>query len=146
MQDIIINQVRDFNRFYTNFLGIVNRYILGSSYSLPEARILFEINRKKKVSAAEIVKLLQIDKGYLSRILTNFEKKGLTKRVISELDGRVYLTSLTTSGRKEFSAIDQASADHINRMISQLDHEERVELLAAMQTIKSLLSRVGSET
>lgn len=143
---MIINQVRDFNRFYTNFLGIVNRYILGSSYSLPEARVLFEINRRKRVSAAEIVKLLQIDKGYLSRILTNFEKKGLTKRERSEFDGRVYLTSLTASGKKEFSTIDQASAEHINGVICQLDHEERVELLAAMKKIKSLLSRVESET
>lgn len=71
--DEIISWMRDFNRYYTNVLGLLDQHILGSSYSLSEARVLHEIGRTQPCTAAALAGTLHIDAGYLSRMLKRFE-------------------------------------------------------------------------
>ncbi len=66
MNDVEVRarEIRKFNRFYTNIIGLVNQTILESPYSLAEARVLLEIDNAQQCTASDLTKLLQIDPGY----------------------------------------------------------------------------------
>src|SRR5262245_13499307 len=106
MKSDTIEEVRKFNRFYTNLLGLLDRHLLRSAFSLPEARALYELSRHSGASAKEIGESLKMDKGYLSRILSEFERKGLLARMKSKSDGRASKLSLTAKGKSEFRKIN----------------------------------------
>ncbi|HEY8915810.1 MAG TPA: MarR family transcriptional regulator, partial [Chitinophaga sp.] len=65
MKKELVNTLRDFNRFYTTVLGVVNNHILESDYSLTEARIIYEVNEQEGITARTIKEKLQIDEGYM---------------------------------------------------------------------------------
>ena len=77
--DEFVAEIRNFNRFYTNFIGLVNRHILQSPYSLAEVRDLLEIDTAGKCTARDLTGKLDIDPGYLSRMLSRFVKNGLVE-------------------------------------------------------------------
>ena len=68
-KDLMVKEIRNYNRFYTDFLGILDQKILDSQYSLTEARILYEINVIKNCNAKKIMDIINIDRGYMSRII-----------------------------------------------------------------------------
>src|SRR3974390_413375 len=80
--------VRRFNRFYTQKLGVLRRGWLHSPYSLTEARVLYEIRERKRATASDIARDLDLDAGYLSRILRRFQRLGLIRKDVSPDDGR----------------------------------------------------------
>jgi len=75
-----INEIRSFNRFYTNVLGLLNQHILDSDYSLTEVRVLHEISKTKHCTANTLVNQLEIDRSYMSRIIKYLEKMNLLLR------------------------------------------------------------------
>jgi len=79
MKSQFIKEIRAFNRFYTNIIGLLDKHILNSNYSLPEVRIMFELYHNAGLTASDITSLIDIDKGYLSRILKDFQKNKLIK-------------------------------------------------------------------
>ena len=85
----IIKQIRQFNRFYTNIIGVVDKHILNSEYTLTEGRILYEIYFTKDCSAKKIKSHLNIDWGHLSRIISSFVKKSLVTKMTSSEDKRI---------------------------------------------------------
>src|SRR5262245_15474930 len=104
-----IEGIRSFNRFYTDIIGLLDEHILNSKYSLPEARILYELYHHEPLTSSDIINNLQIDKGYLSRLLRQFEKKKLLDKKKSPQDGRAAYLRLTASGKKEFESLNKAS-------------------------------------
>src|ERR1700680_1211262 len=96
-RDQRIAAVRGFNRFYTRQIGVLRKTFLDSAYSLGEARVLYEIASNGAPTASEIARSLDLDPAYLSRVLRNFEKRGLIQRRTSSKDGRQ--THLTLSVR-----------------------------------------------
>ena len=83
-----IAAVRRFNRYYTRQIGVLRKRFLDSPYSLAEARVLHEIANKKAPTASEIARSLDLDPGYLSRVLRNFERRGLIRKCTSPNDRR----------------------------------------------------------
>ena len=135
-----IGTVRQFNRFFTRQTGVLREGLLHSPYSLPEARILFELGQSNQVTASKLGRELGLDAGYLSRILARLEQQGLLEKVRSENDGRQLLLSLTAAGREAFALLDQRSREEVSEMLENLSEDDQQHLLKAMQTIESLLS------
>ncbi|TMF81543.1 MAG: MarR family transcriptional regulator, partial [Chloroflexi bacterium] len=101
-----VNAVRAFSRFYTKTLGLLRDGLLSSPYSLTEARIIFELANRGSMEVAELRSLLDIDAGYLSRILARFAKSGLATQERSKADGRRQVIQLTRRGRAAFKLLD----------------------------------------
>jgi DNA-binding MarR family transcriptional regulator/N-acetylglutamate synthase-like GNAT family acetyltransferase len=134
-----IDIVRDFNRFYTRQLGLLDRGLLGSEFTLTEARVLYELANRDDITATEIARELGIDLGYLSRLLAKFERRRYIKRTRSPVDARQSSLHLTSKGRAAFDPLNRAAADQIAAMIDPMTLERRCELLAAMQNVQRLL-------
>jgi DNA-binding MarR family transcriptional regulator len=136
-----IHRIRDFNRFYTNVIGLVDRHVLHSPYSLSEARILYEIRHSENCTARTIKEMLNIDEGYLSRIIDRFISSGILKKKRSSTDGRAYLLSLTKKGEREFDKLNQASDVSVQRLIEKLSAQDLKELVSMMAGIQKILSQ-----
>ena len=135
-----IATVRGFNRFYTRQIGVLRKTFLDSPYSLGEARVLYEVARGNgAATATDIGRALELDAGYLSRLLRNFEKRGLLRRTASATDARQSHLALTARGRKDFTPLDRRSQDDIGAMLGRLGSDDQLRLIAAMSTIQTLL-------
>ncbi|MFC3652674.1 GNAT family N-acetyltransferase [Dyella humi] len=132
--------VRNFNRFYTRQIGVLDEGLLASAFTLTQARVLFELGTRKTVTASEIGELLGLDAGYLSRIIQNFISQGLITRQASPEDGRQWMLSLTSEGRKAFRNLDRASHKLTATHLSRLSEPGRHRLLMSMQEVQRLLS------
>jgi DNA-binding MarR family transcriptional regulator/N-acetylglutamate synthase-like GNAT family acetyltransferase len=135
-----VQAVRRFNRFYTKQIGVLQEGLLDSPFSLSEVRVLYELAHRERATAAELVRDLGLDAGYLSRILTRFETQGLLRKVPSESDGRQSVLSLTAKGRKAFAPLDNRSDNQVQAMLTNLSTEDQERLAAAMSTIEGLLA------
>ncbi len=134
-----IATVRGFNRFYTRQIGVLRKTFLDSPYSLGEARVLYEIASRDAPTASEVGRALDLDAGYLSRVLRNFEKHGLIRRTTSTSDARQSHLTLTPRGRKEFGPLERRSQHDIGAMLGRLSSDEQLRLIGAMATIETLL-------
>ena len=95
--------IRRFNRFYTREIGVLDGNLLQSGFSLAEARILYELAQTPEISATEIGEKLNLDRGYLSRMLRAFQRKRLISRKTDAADKRRSHLSLTEKGRTIFT-------------------------------------------
>ncbi|MBM0105766.1 MarR family transcriptional regulator [Steroidobacter sp. S1-65] len=144
--DSIISDVRQFNRFYTKTIGVLGEGMLGCGYSLSEVRVLYEIANGENVMAADLVRTLGMDFGYVSRILALFEKRGFLKRQRSDTDARKSLLILTTRGRKAFEALNQQARDEIAKLLEPLATHQQLQLQANLRQVQSLLDPAERST
>src|SRR5262245_56290622 len=128
--------VRDFNRFYTNVIGLLRGGLVDTPYTLTEARVLYELAQQEAVEVAELRRDLDIDAGYMSRILGRFESAGLVDRTRSAADGRRQVIRLTEPGRAAFGTLDERTATQIRALLDRLSATDRQRLLAAMGEIR----------
>jgi DNA-binding MarR family transcriptional regulator/ribosomal protein S18 acetylase RimI-like enzyme len=133
-----IDAVRRFNRFYTRKIGVLRKGYLGSPFSLPEARVLYELYSRQDTTASDIAAALDLDQGYLSRLLQQFEKRGLVTREASKDDARRSHLSLTARGRKTFAPLDLRSQRDAIDLLTKLPESEQQRLVGAMATIEDL--------
>ena len=134
-----IAAVRRFNRFYTRQIGVLRKTYLDSPYSLGEMRVLYEIAHRGARTASDIIHALDLDAGYLSRVLRNFEKRGLiTRKPVAE-DARRSHLALTAQGLKTFAPFERRSQLQASAMLDSLEAGEQARLVAAMDSIETLL-------
>lgn len=138
-QQTSIRKIRAFNRYYTDLIGLLDKHLLNSTYSLAEARILYEVHTAGSIQASHIMQVMHIDRGYLSRLLQKLENNKLIARHPSSQDARVYMITLTEKGTKEFQLLNKASDDQISRLITPLPEPSRQELVAHMKAIMEIL-------
>ncbi len=135
----LIDAARDFNRFYTNFLGVLNKAYLDTQFTLTDARVLFEVGSQDRVSAVALVRDLHLDPAYLSRILKRFKAEGLMETTPDPDDRRSQLISVTDQGRAQFQELVDRSNAQIAGRFEKLASGEPQNVVAAMKTIRSLL-------
>jgi DNA-binding MarR family transcriptional regulator/N-acetylglutamate synthase-like GNAT family acetyltransferase len=134
-----VARVRRFNRFYTRRIGVVTEHMHGSPYSLTEARVLYELANRDRPTAGEIGAALDLDAGYLSRILKDFARRGLVTRTRSTRDGRARHIALTAAGRRAYAPLDRGSQRLVADLLRPLPESAQRDLLAAMTTVGRLL-------
>jgi DNA-binding MarR family transcriptional regulator/GNAT superfamily N-acetyltransferase len=139
-----ISSVRAFNRFYTRKLGVLDQQLLQSPFSLSEARVLYELANSENLAAKEIGIELGLDPGYLSRIIQNFDEKGLITRKPLAADRRQYLLGLTAKGRQAFARLDRSSHDDVAALLAALPRGDGQRLVEAMAIIERLLGAAGA--
>ena len=135
-----IRNVRAFNRFYTNILGLLNQHILESCYSLTEARVMFELSSRQQCTANLLAAQLGIDRSYMSRIMKKLERSGIITKVQSPEDKRVNFINLTEKGRETTAGLIQKSDRQIADLLAPLSPAQHSKLIEAMQAIKEILA------
>lgn len=141
-----VGAVRRFSRFYTRRLGLLQDRFLESKFSLSQGRVLYELAQRPGCTATDIVAALALDHGYLSRILRDFEALGLITRKRAKQDGRQMVLSLTAKGHLAFGELDKRSQDDAGAMLSHLSEPEQARVVAAMDTIETLIAREGASS
>lgn len=131
--------MRRFNRFYTKQIGVLNEGILQSEFSLAEVRVMYEISHSPGIAAVDLAARVDLDAGYLSRILRRLQKTGLIRRRAFPDDGRRSLLGMTEKGRKKFAALDVRQNEAAATLLIGLGASARLELVKAFATVERLL-------
>jgi DNA-binding MarR family transcriptional regulator/GNAT superfamily N-acetyltransferase len=131
--------VRAFNRLYTGVIGVLDEGPADAEYSLPEARVLFELAHQDPLPVTDLRKRLDLDAGYASRLLARLESRGLILRERSAEDARRQLVRPTAAGRDAFAVLNRRSTDQIGGLLRRFADEDQQRLLAAMHTIGDLV-------
>lgn len=138
---MVIQEVRAFNRFYTNLIGALDySKHLYTPYTLTESRVLYELAHSPRTDAADLRVELSLDAGYLSRLLGKFERDGLVERAKSLEDNRRQRITLTGRGREAATLLDERSREAVGVLVSRVPAEERERLVAALRTVREALA------
>ncbi len=142
-----VDTVRRFNRFYTRQIGVLQEKLLHSPFSLTEGRVLYEIGyhgdtgapRATAPTAVDVAKVLELDGGYLSRILQRFARRRLITRTTSNADARQAHLTLTARGQAALAPLQQLARDEVAVMLQHLSPAERGRVVDAMRLIQRSL-------
>lgn len=143
-----IEAVRRFNRFYTRRIGALNEGLLDSEFTLPECRVLWELAHADPVAgltATELGRVLDLDAGYLSRLLRSLKDRHLVEARRSPSDARQSLLQLTAAGRRAFKPLDRRSQEQVADQLAALGDGQQIELLQAFQRVQDLLADPGDK-
>jgi DNA-binding MarR family transcriptional regulator/GNAT superfamily N-acetyltransferase len=135
-----IAAVRRFNRFYTARIGALREGLHQSRFSLAEARVLYELAQAESITATAIARTLDLDPGYLSRVLQRFLRQRLIERARSATDRRRHDLNLTAAGHAAFAPLDAAARAEVGALLAPLPDPAQATLVAAMDRIESLLA------
>jgi DNA-binding MarR family transcriptional regulator/GNAT superfamily N-acetyltransferase len=139
-----IAAVRRFTRFYTQWIGVLRRNPYGSDLALTETRVLYELAHHVDASAADLARELDLDAGYLSRILRSFEQRGWIRRTPSPRDARQSIVELMAAGRKAFAPIDKASHDQVAALLAHVPAPAADAAVREMAAIERALMPASS--
>jgi DNA-binding MarR family transcriptional regulator/GNAT superfamily N-acetyltransferase len=135
--------VRAFNRFYTQQIGVLHESLAKSPFSLTEARVLYELAHREESTATTLGDQLDLDPGYLSRILASFKRRGLIRRTACAADGRQSILQLTKEGGEAFATLNLGSQNDVMQLLDRMAPPEQRQLVGAMQTVERLLRTPG---
>jgi DNA-binding MarR family transcriptional regulator/GNAT superfamily N-acetyltransferase len=139
MEDGMVTQVRRFNRTVTQRVGALNDHYLSRDRPLGEARVLWEIG-EHGCDVRRLRTRLDLDSGYLSRLLRALEAAGLVAVGPSDHDRRIRTAGLTDKGAAERAVLDRRSDDLARSLLEPLADEQRRRLVAAMADVERLLT------
>ncbi|SFE90662.1 transcriptional regulator, MarR family with acetyltransferase activity [Chitinophaga sp. CF118] len=136
----VVQEVSEFNGYYTGLVELLNRHISESNISLSALRVLVRVGQEDECTAGKLVETLGIDGGYLSRMLKSFEGNHLVSKRKSTLDARTSFLQLTAKGKKLLEMLEERSTAQIQELLAPLPDEQQKTLAVAMKTIRHILS------
>jgi DNA-binding MarR family transcriptional regulator/GNAT superfamily N-acetyltransferase len=134
-----VGKLRNFSRMYTKIIGALEEGFLGTKFTLPQARVLYELGARDAPQAREIADALGMDAGYLSRILATLRASGLVRRSVSKQDSRGANLGLTRTGKEAFAILDRGSNQQADAILNNLLPSDRARVVHSMETIRRLL-------
>jgi DNA-binding MarR family transcriptional regulator/N-acetylglutamate synthase-like GNAT family acetyltransferase len=137
-----VDRIRAFNRRWTEVIGLLDAGLLETPYSLPEARVIFELGRRDDDEPCEQIELrrrLRMDPSYLTRIVARLQRTGLVSTHRSDVDRRHIRLVLTPAGRTAFTDLDRRSAAQISTLLEPLADHDRRRVRLAIDTIERIL-------
>jgi DNA-binding MarR family transcriptional regulator/GNAT superfamily N-acetyltransferase len=141
MSEDRVAAVRSFNRFYTARIGVLRDGLLRTDHSLTEARVLYELGQREVTEVADLRREMDIDAGFLSRLLARLQRRGLVAREPSANDARRQRARLTDDGRAAFAELDRRSAQEIGAVLDALSEDDQRRLMASMHTVREVLEQ-----
>lgn len=139
--DDLVPSVRAFNRFYTHRLGLLEEGFLDSPYTLPEARVLYELARRDSTDMADLRRFLNLEAGYLSRMLAQLDAEGLVARQRAAGEPRRLSAALTDRGRSVIAELDARSSAQVRDLVARLTEADQRRLAGAISTVRELLDQ-----
>ncbi|MBL1421951.1 MAG: bifunctional helix-turn-helix transcriptional regulator/GNAT family N-acetyltransferase [Alphaproteobacteria bacterium] len=140
VNDQQIEQIRQFNRFYTRLMGLLNEGLFKSQYNLMEARIIYELGEVDHLVASQLGQMLSVDAGYLSRVLNKLTKAGIITRMPNNQDKRQSLLSLSAIGEAARIDLRQRSIEQTGQLYNDINPAQSSELVAAMAKIQHIIA------
>jgi len=134
-----VQELRAFNRRWTQVLGLLDRHFLGTPYSLTEGRVLYELARQDDWERLDLRRQLAIDDSFLTRVLTRLERSGLIDSVRSDGDGRRRRLRLTAQGRDAAAELDRRADTQLTAHVAALSHDQERALVEAMTVVSTLV-------
>lgn len=139
MDDTLVADIRSFNRFYTRLIGVLESGMHETSFTLAEARVIYEIGKRGNVTHGELARALEIDPGYLTRLNFKLTDAGVIGNTRGANDRRSVSYALTRDGDVVFEKLDTASDASVDALLAPLSLADRARLGAAMRAIRNLL-------
>jgi len=134
-----VARVRRFNRLVSQRIGALDDHYLSRDRPLGEARVLWEIGESGG-DVRDLRARLDLDSGYLSRLLQALERDGLISVEPSSADRRVRVAGLTAAGRRELRVLERRSDELARSFLAPLGRQQQERLVAAMGEVERLLS------
>jgi DNA-binding MarR family transcriptional regulator/GNAT superfamily N-acetyltransferase len=100
---------------------------------------MWELAHHAPVSASALGKSLQLDAGYMSRLLRGLKHRGLLAEQAHPSDGRQTLLKLSTTGKRAFAPLDRGSQAETEALLAPLSVPQRQALVGAMWRIQAVL-------
>ena len=144
--NVLIPEVRAFNRFYTRLVGALDAGHLQTPYSLTEARVIYELATRGAVTPGELAATLSLDAGYVTRLVGKLAEAGLLTAKRGEADKRSTTLSLTEAGRAAFATLDGATNELFAELLAPIDAGRRQELHDAMTRLRTILGEPAPPT
>ena len=135
--------MRRFTRFFTRQLKVIEPKHLHTDFSLPEARVVYELAQRAPLSPGQLAKDLDIDGGQLSRLLQGLEQRDVITRSAAANDRRQIDIALTARGRDAFADLNARTEAHVEQQLTTLDPAARARVVGAMARIERELGAEG---
>lgn len=135
-----IADIQGFNKVYQNLLKQIDAAVLKTGYTLTEKDVLLEISKTERCTANILIQQLSIDRSYMSRMITKFEKHGLIEKTPSQTDSRIRYVRLTELGRHEINRLSDIQSRQIGSIFHKLSKEDQQTVWQAMVLIRNKLS------
>lgn len=132
-----VQEIRHFNRFYTRLIGLLDEHLPQSELTLLEGRVMYELATGGKQTAAELARLLDVDKAQLSRVINALKKRKLLKAEIDPSHAKKRLLSITPTGRVAFTELDNGTRFRMESILQPLNGAKRKKLVASMRDIRA---------
>jgi len=133
----IVQEVRQFNRFYTRLIGLLDEHLPESGLSLSEGRVMYELATGGEQTAADLTRTLDIDKAQLSRVIRALSDRKLLKSVVDAAHAKKRNLSLTAAGRGAFAKLDQGTRRRMESMLKPLAGAKQKQLASSMRDIQT---------
>lgn len=131
--------IRKFNRFHTRLVGALDEGLLKSDFSLVQVRLMYELAHGDNLAASDLMEILKLDRGYLSRLISSLEDMGLLNKTPDTKNAKRLVITLTDQGQKVESALEQSSSNQVADLLAPLSETDRKQLLRSMTHIQKLL-------
>jgi DNA-binding MarR family transcriptional regulator/GNAT superfamily N-acetyltransferase len=138
MPDVATERVRSFNRTVTQRIGVLQDEYLNRGRPLGASRVLWEIGEKGS-DLRSLRARLDLDSGYLSRLVRSLEQDGLVALDASPTDKRVRTVRITDAGRAERAVLDRGADEIARSLLAPLSNAQRARLVEAMEVVERLL-------
>jgi len=139
MDDVATQRVRSFNRTVTERIGALQDGYLARGRPLGASRVLWEIGDDGADVRALRVRL-DLDSGYMSRLVRSLEREGLVAVEPGARDKRVRTLRLTAAGRAERKLLDRRSDELARALLDPLSDAQHARLVEAMGEVERLLT------
>lgn len=140
-----ILEVRRFNRFHTKMVGALNEGMLASDFTLVQGRLMYELNHNDNLAASDLMEILKLDRGYLSRLIATLEDKDLIIKTPDPKNGKRMVLALTDEGKRVEDELEHLSSQQVADLITPLPEAERRQLVRSMNHIQKLLYKSPQE-